>query len=102
YATCWYHTQPQTPKPPVSGPPPADLDWEMWLGPAPKLPYDEVVNVGRRGYWSFWGGALTEWGAHLADIVLWAMNVGGPKSVVAAGGRFGKKPGEIPDTLLVS
>ena len=74
----------------------------MWLGPAPKLPYDEVMNVGRRGYWDFWGGMLTEWGAHLADIVLWAMKAKGPREVVAAGGRFQQKEGELPDTLQVT
>ena len=45
---------------------------------------------------------LTEWGAHLADIVLWAMKVTGPETVVAAGGRFHRKEGEIPDTLQVT
>ena len=87
---------------PVTGGPPPGLDWDLWLGPAPKLPYDQVMNVGRRGSWDFWGGNLTEWGSHLADIVLWAMNVKGPESVVAAGGRFFRKEGEIPDTLQVS
>ena len=99
YATCWYHSLPAAPKPLVSGPPPANLDYELWLGPAPRLAYEEAFNVGRRNYWSLWGGPMTEWGAHLSDIVLWAMNVDGPQSVVAAGQRFNKKPGEIPDLL---
>jgi predicted dehydrogenase len=101
YASCWNHSLPQPP-PPVSGGPPPGMDWDMWLGPAPRLPYAEVVNVGRRHYWDFWGGMLTEWGAHLIDVVLWAMNVQGPKSVVAAGGLFHKKVGQIPDTLQVT
>ena len=99
YATCWYHSLPAVTKPPVSGPPPATLDYELWLGPAPKLAYEEAFNVGRRHYWSLWGGPMTEWGAHLSDIVLWAMNASGPQAVVAAGQRFNKKPGEIPDLL---
>jgi predicted dehydrogenase len=102
YATCWNHTPPSTPKPKVVGGPPPGMDWDMWLGPAPVVPYDKVINYGRRGLWDFWGGMLTEWGAHLADIVLWAMNAGAPQTVVAAGGRFHKKQGEIPDTLQVS
>ena len=102
YATCWYHALPPPPRPPVKGPPPPELDYELWLGPAPQLPYEEVFNIGRRGYWAFFGGMLTEWGAHLSDIVLWAMNATGPQTVVAAGARFTKKPGEIPDTLQVS
>jgi predicted dehydrogenase len=102
YATCWFHSLPPQPRPTVSGAPPPTMDWDLWLGPAPKLSYEEGWNVGRRGYWSLWGGMMTEWGAHLSDIVLWAMNVTGPQSVVAAGHRFNKKPGEIPDTLQVT
>jgi predicted dehydrogenase len=102
YATCWFHAKPQPEKPPVTGGPPPGMDWDMWLGPAPVRPYDRVFNVERRGSWDFWGGVLTEWGAHLADIVLWAMNVKGPQKVAAGGGRFHKKVGEIPDTLQVT
>lgn len=103
YVTCWYHSRPPVAtQPPVTGGPPADLDWDLWLGPAPELPYAEVWNVGRRGYWDFFGGNITEWGTHLVDIALWALNVQAPRSVVAAGGRFHRKNGEIPDTLQVT
>jgi predicted dehydrogenase len=102
HAACWNHSPRAVPAPPVSGGPPPGMDWEMWLGPAPWLPYDEVMNVGRRGYWDFWGGMLTEWGSHLTDVVLWAMKVRAPESVAAIGGRFVKTTGDIPDTLQVS
>jgi predicted dehydrogenase len=102
YATCWHHSPRPLPRPKVTGGPPPGMDWEMWLGPAAKLPYDEVMNVGRRTYWEFYGGNLTEWGAHLADVVLWAMKVTAPETVVASGGRFHRKEGEIPDTLQVT
>jgi len=102
FATCWNHTPPRAPATPVTGGPPEGLDWDMWLGPAPQLPYDEVMSVGRRGYWDFWGGMLTEWGSHLVDIVLWAKEARAPETVVAVGGLFHKKAGEIPDTLQVS
>jgi predicted dehydrogenase len=102
YAACWNHTPRAAVRTPVTGGPPPGLDWDLWLGPAPKLPYAEVLNVGRRGYWDFWGGMITEWGSHLSDVVLWAMDVQGPRSVVAAGGQFFRKEGEIPDTLQVT
>jgi predicted dehydrogenase len=102
FASCWYHALPPEPRPPVSGAPPPTLDWDLWLGPAPRMSYEEAFNVGRRNYWALWGGMLTEWGAHLSDVVLWAMNATGPESVVAAGHRFNKKPGEIPDTMQVT
>jgi predicted dehydrogenase len=103
YATCWNHSRGNIgTRPRVTGGPPADLDWDLWLGPAPKLPYDEVWNIGRRGYWDFFGGMLTEWGVHLVDIVLWAMNVQTPKTVVAEGGMYPRNDGQIPDTLQVT
>ena len=102
FATCWHHSPPRPEPSPVTGGPPAGMDWDMWLGPARKLPYDEVWSVGRRGYWDFWGGLITEWGSHLADVVLWAMKAGPPRRVVAVGGQYHYKHGEIPDTLQVS
>jgi predicted dehydrogenase len=102
YAACWHHSPRSAPAALVKGGAPAGMDWDLWLGPAPRLPYDEVWNVGRRGYWDFWGGNLTEWGSHLADIVLWAMKVQAPERVAALGGQFHRKQGQIPDTLQVS
>jgi predicted dehydrogenase len=99
YASVWNHSPVSDPRRTVTAGPPSDLDWDMWLGPAPKLPYEEVWTVGRRGYWDFWGGMTTEWGTHLVDIVLWAMKVQGPVSTVAAGGRFYREWSQIPDTL---
>jgi predicted dehydrogenase len=46
--------------------------------------------------------AHLDYDLHLADIVLWAMNVQGPQAVVAAGGRFHRTDGELPDTLQVT
>ncbi len=103
YAICWNHSGIPMGARDRSAPgsPPPGLDYDFWLGPAPKLPFAEVWNRGRRVYWDFSGGMLTEWGAHLADIVLWAMKAQGPRSVVAAGAQFRNKEGEIPDTLEV-
>ncbi len=102
FASCWNHSPRPGPLAQVTGGPPAGLDYELWLGPAPKLPYSEVFGGGRRTNWDFWGGMITEWGSHLADIILWAMKVQAPQSVVAAGGQFFRKAGEIPDTLQVT
>jgi predicted dehydrogenase len=73
----------------------------MWLGPAPKLPYQQVWGNLRRTSWEFFGGMITEWGCHLMDIALWALQVQGPLSVVAQGANFQLKGAEIPDTLQV-
>jgi len=87
--------------------PPAGLDWDFWLGPAPKVPFNPNrfgVAPDRwstfRMFWDYAGGMMTDWGVHLLDIVLWAMNVRGPAAVSAAGGKFALRDNrETPDTL---
>jgi predicted dehydrogenase len=74
-------------KPPDSDPPPG-VDYDMWLGPAPKRPFNPVRFHQRFYYfWDYSGGMVSGWGVHLFDIVMWAM---GPeiKSVASIGGKF--------------
>jgi predicted dehydrogenase len=93
-----------TPRIPDS-PAPAESDYEMWLGPAPKVPYNaNRVHGVWRHHWHYGGGLLTDWGVHLLDIPLWAMRVQGPPlSVMATGGifSFAGNQLETPDTLNV-
>ncbi len=85
--------------------PPAHLDYDLWLGPAPDQPYNPSRLHGSwRHQWDFGGGLLTDWGVHLLDIVLWVMGIDGtPKSVSAVGGiyRYSDRAIETPDTLNV-
>jgi predicted dehydrogenase len=53
--------------------PPADLDWEMFQGPAPHHPY-VPGRLNWRAYWDYGGGSITDWGVHLTDVMLWYMN----------------------------
>ncbi len=55
-------------------PPENEVDWNLWLGPAPWRPYNErYVNGGWRGYYDFDSGArLLDWGAHTGDLCQWA------------------------------
>ena len=85
-------------------PVPAGVDYAMWLGPAPKRPFNRNRFHGSfRYFWDYAGGLMTDWGAHMIDMALWGMNATVPKSVVAAGGRFGfpDHAGETPDTMQV-
>ena len=84
--------------------PPEWLDWDRYLGWTPKVPY----NVNRylynfRWFLEYSGGKMTDWGAHLIDIVLWAMGEEKkPKSVTAMGGKFVMTDNRTtPDTLEV-
>jgi predicted dehydrogenase len=95
--------------PPDSDPPPG-LDWDLWLGPAPKRPF----NANRWGvapnrwstfryFWDYAGGAMTDWGVHLLDIVQFAFDEAMPLTVSAQGGRFYVTDNlETPDTMLAS
>jgi len=65
--------QPNVPGDPSPQPVPADLDWEMWLGPAPFAPYTkDRVHFNFRWIWDYSGGIICDWGAHLFDTAQWA------------------------------
>jgi predicted dehydrogenase len=95
---------------PPDGDPPPDLDWDLWLGPAPKIPFNANrfgVHPERfssfRWFWHYAGGMMTDWGVHLLDIVQWAMNVEGPSEISAQGGKLYLQDNrETPDTLQVT
>jgi len=81
--------------------PPASLDWDLWCGPAPKLPYSP--NVGHFA-WRFekeYGqGHLVDWGIHLIDATRWILGEAAPKSVQAVGGLYNFKDKiTTPDVL---
>jgi len=75
------------------------LDWDMWLGPAPHVPFDPMrFSYNWRWFWDYSGGQMTNWGSHSLDIVRWALNVKTPTAVAAFGGRYELKDGgETPD-----
>ena len=77
-------------------PPPANLDYDEWLGPAPQMPYIESRVHPQQGYsrpgWlqveRFCLGMITGWGSHMYDIAQWGLGVdatGGPTSIQATG-----------------
>ena len=79
--------------------PPADFDYDMWLGPAPKRPYQAHRGLYHfRWFWDYSGGQLTNLGAHSVAAFLLVMGVKGPTKVVSFGGRFTlEDDGETPD-----
>jgi hypothetical protein len=67
---------------------PKDLDWDLWLGPAPARPYHPAyVPFKWRGWWDFGTGALGDIGCHSMDPVFRALKLGAPVSVQAASTR---------------
>ncbi|MCH7721421.1 MAG: SRPBCC domain-containing protein [Planctomycetes bacterium] len=63
-------------KPGPDSDPPEHLDYEMWLGPAPKKPYNaKRVHYNFRFFRDYSGGQMTNWGAHYIDIAQWGMGM---------------------------
>jgi predicted dehydrogenase len=79
--------------------PPAELDWDMLLGPAPQRPYNPNRGIYHfRWFWDYSGGQMTNLGHHSLDIVHWIFDIKGPKAVSSSGGRlYLKDNGEVPD-----
>jgi predicted dehydrogenase len=70
---------------PDSDPPPT-LDWDMWLGPAPKRPYNpRICPFTFRYYWDYSGGVFADFWCHIADLAFWALDLGAPLAVSASG-----------------
>lgn len=84
------------------GPVPAGVNYDMWLGPAPKRPFNpNRYHFQFRWFWDYAGGLMTDWGVHLIDYALLGMDAALPKSAVALGGKYAYPDGahETPDTL---
>jgi predicted dehydrogenase len=84
---------------PPDGDPPAELDWDMLLGPAPLRKYNPNRGIYHfRWFWDYSGGQMTNLGHHALDIVRWVLG-GDPTAVTSSGGRFALADnGETPDT----
>jgi predicted dehydrogenase len=66
----------------LAKPMPKVLDWDMWLGQTPKVPYvPERCHLTFRFWYDYSGGTITDWGAHHNDIARWALGVDGPVTV---------------------
>jgi predicted dehydrogenase len=82
----------------------AGFDYEMWLGPAPKRPFDPfrcIYNF--RWFWDYSGGQMTNWGAHHLDIARWIVGAEAASTVAGFGGRYALTDGgETPDVQQVT
>ena len=77
---------------PDSEPPPG-LDWDMWLGPAPWVPYNKLRHPYTfRYFFDYSGGMMTDWGHHHNDIAQWGLNMDGSGPVEIEG--WGKFPAD--------
>jgi predicted dehydrogenase len=81
---------------------PAGVDYDRWLGPALKRPFNpNRFHFNFRWFWDYAGGLMTDWGVHLVDYALLGMNARDPLTVMASGGKmaYPDDAAETPDTL---
>ena len=94
----WKGPVPKVPDTPV----PEGVDYDMWLGPAPKRPFNKNrFHFTWRWYWEYAGGLMTDWGVHLIDYILYGMDKSIPVSVMATGGKYAYPEDDMvtPDTM---
>jgi len=80
--------------------PPADLDWDMWLGPRSWRPYQENITPYKFRWWDLYSSQMANFGVHRLDAMRWLTGELAPSSVCAMGGRFAVDDDRtIPDTM---
>jgi len=94
-------TLPPQPAMPV----PPELDYDMWLGPAPWRPYNKHrVHYYFRFFWDYSGGQMTNWGAHHLDIAQWGlgMDESGPIEIESTASYDPQKRYEVPEKFSIT
>jgi predicted dehydrogenase len=85
--------------------PPAELNYDLWLGPAPERPYNvKRVHYNFRFFWDYSGGQMTNFGAHHIDIAHWGMGMddSGPLEVDGTATFHPKKWHEVTETVRLT
>jgi len=87
---CWaYLTWIKGPGNPQDCAPPEGVDYDLWLGPAPKVPFNPArFHFTFRWFWDYAGGLMTDWGVHLINLAMWGMDFPQPLTIASTGGRY--------------
>ncbi len=74
-------------RPTTSDPIPDGFDWDLWLGPAPERPFNNVYIPGPKWYrwWDFGNGTMSDLGSHWIDLPFWALKLDHPLTIEASG-----------------
>jgi predicted dehydrogenase len=96
---CYYHMRAR--KNPPDTQPPEHLDYEMWTGPAPMRPYNELCHPRSwRAFMEYGNGIVGDMCIHMLDMVRWMLDLGMPRKVTSVGGIYVQKDSKanISDT----
>lgn len=94
----WYNHQASISTNPVVG----KVDWQQWLGTAPKRDFDPVRFRNWYYFWDYSGGLMVGQAAHIIDAIHWFMNSDAPLAVTATGGRANIEGVEITETTCMN
>ena len=83
--------------------PPADLNWDLWLGPRPARPFQATIAPYKFRWWDLYSSQVANWGVHYLDAIRWLTGDLAPSAVCAMGGRYVIDDDRtIPDTMEVT
>src|SRR6202046_1490980 len=104
FAKCWYSNTRKSIGVGKEAPVPAALDWDLWQGPAPHVPYRDNVQPYNWHWFKTWGtGETLNNGTHEIDVSRWALGVDYPNSVTSTAGRYQfKDDWQFYDTMVTS
>jgi predicted dehydrogenase len=82
--------------------PPANFDWDMWLGPRPLRPYQYNIAPYKFRWWKEYSSQMGNWGVHYMDVIRWMIGETAPTAITAHGGKYiVDDDRDIPDTMEV-
>ncbi|UCH64288.1 MAG: Gfo/Idh/MocA family oxidoreductase [Fidelibacterota bacterium] len=83
--------------------PPRGFDWDMWLGPRAKIPYQYNIAPYKFRWWKDYSTQMGNWGVHYMDAIRWMMGEEAPTAISAHGGKYVLDDDRtIPDTMEVT
>lgn len=87
---------------PKAEPVPPELDWDLWLGPAPARPFNSVYVPGPKWYrwWDFGNGTMSDLGSHRNDLAFYALDIRAPLTIEPSAGPA--HPDLAPATMMVT